>query len=232
MHASVFSPAVSPLQMSLLIGMMVAKHRHANKAICTNRVHVCRNLNSAHMESCIVTHFPLTSWQLCAVGYRSISVAMYLACGIFYCVSACCMSHYSCSMSRYKAKCDFFGSEPLSYNRNNGPYHIYKCTALLCAHVCVLLTYLCCLCGPLAVAEHWALDTLLLPLCHGRGRLGKCGCAGSGSSSCVCCWWPHCPRGLTGEPAAHHWRGYPGPGGGGFICRGFIWRQVIYTYIY
>ena len=85
---------------------------------------------------------------------------------------------------------------------------LYSCV-LIC--VCVFITYLCCLCDPVAVAEHWALGTLLLPLCRGHGHLGKCGCAGSGSNSCVCCWWPRCPRGLTGEPAARHWIDYPAP---------------------
>lgn len=78
--------------------------------------------------------------------------------------------------------------------------------------MCVFITYLCCLCDPLAGAERWVPGTLLLPLCLGHGRPGMCGCAGSGSSSCACCWWPHCPMGLTGGPAIHRWTGYPGPG--------------------
>ena len=75
----------------------------------------------------------------------------------------------------------------------------------------MFITYLCCLADPLAGAKRWAPGTLLLPPCHGRGRRGTCGCVGSGLSSCVCCWWPRCLMGLTGEPAAHHWTGYPEP---------------------
>lgn len=74
------------------------------------------------------------------------------------------------------------------------------------------LAYLCCLSDPAAAAERWAPDTPPPPLSHGHGHQGRCGCAGSGWSSCACCWWPRCRPGLTGERAARRWRGYPGPG--------------------
>lgn len=82
----------------------------------------------------------------------------------------------------------------------------------MCADIWRSVAYLCCLCNPVAGAEHWAPDTLPPPLCHVHGHRGRCGCAGSGLSSCACCWWLRCPRGLRGEPAVHRWIDYPGPG--------------------
>lgn len=49
------------------------------------------------------------------------------------------------------------------------------------------LAYLCCLSDPAAAAERWAPDTRPPPLSHGHGHQGRCGCAGSGWSSCACC---------------------------------------------
>lgn len=82
----------------------------------------------------------------------------------------------------------------------------------VCADIWRSVAYLCCLCNPVAGAEHWAPDTLPPPLGHVHGHRGRCGCAGSGLSSCACCWWLRCPRGLRGEPAVHRWTDYPGPG--------------------
>lgn len=98
-----------------------------------------------------------------------------------------------------------FRTEPRIYNRDHWSVNVL--------HKCVFMAYPCCLFDLEVGAARWAPDTLLLPLCHGRGHRGRCGCAGSGLSSCVCCWWLRCLRGPTGEPAAHHWISCPGPGG-------------------
>lgn len=93
----------------------------------------------------------------------------------------------------------------------------------------LLSAYLCCLSDPAAAAERWAPDTPPPPLSHGHGHQGRCGCAGSGWSSCACCWWPRCRPGLTDEPAARRWRGFPGPGRADDSAAAFI--KLLWTVV-
>lgn len=55
------------------------KARKTKQSIQTT--YVCRNVNLVHMESCIVSHFPMTPCR-----YRSISFTIYFTCGMFYCM--------------------------------------------------------------------------------------------------------------------------------------------------